>query len=103
MVHSRCLLQFALGGLPSGLRLRSAAGGSTLPQLTQACLAAPPCAQMDLFCLQHGKRCVMWDDEGAGFYLVRPSCLGWGRSEAAVGAQRPCNLPGWGGCRPPEA
>lgn len=27
--------------------------------------------QMDEFCLRHGKRCVMWDDDGVGFYLVR--------------------------------
>lgn len=26
---------------------------------------------MDALCLKHGKRCVMWDDEGNGFYLVR--------------------------------
>lgn len=26
--------------------------------------------QMDKFCLEHQKRCVMWDDEGDGFYLV---------------------------------
>jgi hypothetical protein len=26
--------------------------------------------QMDKFCLQHEKRCIMWDDEGNGFYLV---------------------------------
>ncbi|KAL4423816.1 hypothetical protein ABPG75_001117 [Micractinium tetrahymenae] len=25
---------------------------------------------MDRFCLEHGKRCIMWDDEGAGFYLM---------------------------------
>ena len=25
---------------------------------------------MDRSCLEQGKRCVMWDDEGAGFYLV---------------------------------
>lgn len=27
--------------------------------------------RMDKAALQHGKRCVMWDDTGAGFYLVR--------------------------------
>jgi hypothetical protein len=26
---------------------------------------------MDALCLKHGKRCIMWDDEGNGFYLVR--------------------------------
>lgn len=26
--------------------------------------------QMDRVCLQHSKRCIMWDDEGSGFYLV---------------------------------
>lgn len=26
---------------------------------------------MDRHCLEQGKRCVMWDDQGAGFYLVR--------------------------------
>ena len=40
------------------------------------CSAAPLvaggllCLQMDHFCLRNGKRCVMWDDEGVGFYLV---------------------------------
>lgn len=26
--------------------------------------------QLDRFCLEAGKRCIMWDDEGAGFYLM---------------------------------
>lgn len=26
---------------------------------------------MDRLALEQGKRCVMWDDQGAGFYLVR--------------------------------
>lgn len=30
--------------------------------------------QMDKFCLLHEKRCIMWDDEGNGFYLVRKQC-----------------------------
>lgn len=25
---------------------------------------------MDYICLKNGKRCIMWDDEGEGFYLV---------------------------------
>ncbi|WPT11919.1 hypothetical protein PSENEW3n2_00005418 [Picochlorum sp. SENEW3] len=25
---------------------------------------------MDALCLKHGKRCIMWDDEGNGFYLL---------------------------------
>ena len=25
---------------------------------------------MDEFCLKEGKRCIMWDDEGSGFFLV---------------------------------
>lgn len=42
---------------------------------------------MDRFCLQHGKRCVMWDDEGAGFYLVSSAarccwCWCWGGGSA---------------------
>ena len=40
-----------------------------LPLLPPLPLLMP--LQMDRFCLQAGKRCVMWDDEGAGFYLVR--------------------------------
>lgn len=27
--------------------------------------------QMDRMALEHSKRCIMWDDEGVGFYLVR--------------------------------
>lgn len=27
--------------------------------------------QMDKFCLEYEKRCVMWDDENNGFYMVR--------------------------------
>lgn len=26
---------------------------------------------MDRMALEHRKRCIMWDDEGAGFYMVR--------------------------------
>jgi len=26
--------------------------------------------RIDRFALQHGKRCIMWDDAGSGFYLV---------------------------------
>jgi len=26
--------------------------------------------QLDAFCLKEGKRCIMWDDEGSGFFLV---------------------------------
>jgi hypothetical protein len=28
------------------------------------------CMQMDRLALEERKRCIMWDDEGAGFYLV---------------------------------
>lgn len=47
-------------------------------RLRRTCSADPHLAvglpfslQMDQFCLRHGKRCVMWDDDGVGFYLVR--------------------------------
>lgn len=49
--------------------------------------------QMDRFCLENGKRCVMWDDEGAGFYLVRAST-----TAGAVPAHLPPTarrLPAW--------
>ena len=28
---------------------------------------------MDDYCLKEGKRCIMWDDEKSGFFLVRIS------------------------------
>ena len=30
---------------------------------------------MDEFCLKEGKRCIMWDDEGSGFFLVHFSLI----------------------------
>lgn len=36
---------------------------------------------MDRFCLENGKRCIMWDDDGAGFYLVRVLLSGRGRNQ----------------------
>lgn len=30
---------------------------------------------MDRFCLEYGKRCIMWDDKDNGFFLVRCSGL----------------------------
>ena len=27
--------------------------------------------RMDMKCLRNGERCIMWDDAGAGFYMVR--------------------------------
>ena len=39
--------------------------------------------QMDRLALEERKRCIMWDDEGAGFYLVsslvQSDCLGCSR------------------------
>lgn len=33
--------------------------------------------QMDRFCLQNNKRCIMWDDAASGFYLVSGQGNGW--------------------------
>lgn len=33
--------------------------------------------QMDRYCLEHSKRCIMWDDDSAGFFLVRHLGKGW--------------------------
>ena len=37
----------------------------TLKAMMEACDV-----QMDDFCLKEGKRCIMWDDEKSGFFLV---------------------------------
>ena len=34
------------------------------------CMKLWGCMQMDRLALEERKRCIMWDDEGAGFYLV---------------------------------
>ena len=51
--------------------------------------------QMDDYCLKEGKRCIMWDDEESGFFLVRISHLSVihvlhrGRSQAEASCERP--------------
>ena len=40
--------------------------------------AAASCAvlQVDSHALLHGKRCILWDDQGAGFFMVSPHFVG---------------------------
>lgn len=38
---------------------------------------------IDRYCLEEGKRCIMWDDDGAGFYLVRAGGREAGAGERA--------------------
>ena len=53
------------------VRCSAGSGSESCPPVfTPARPASLPRLQIDRFCLEQGKRCIMWDDEGAGFYLV---------------------------------
>ncbi|KAK9824355.1 hypothetical protein WJX72_009649 [[Myrmecia] bisecta] len=49
--------------------------------------------ELDKFALQHGKRCIMWDDEGAGFYMMLN--WDWESNKPAKLVPERSSEPGW--------